>query len=172
MCPRADAPQFVLAPMDGMTRASFRTVCFGYGADGATTEMILSLAYARAKRKLSPSFLETLVRLPGERVLAAQLIGRVPAMMAISAEKLTRLGRFDAIDINMGCPARKVVGSGNGAALMLDPALAVEIMRAVKDSTDLPVRLKMRLGWDDSTPSTSTWAAPPGRWWAAATARR
>ena len=142
-------PLFVLAPMDGMTHASFRTICFDYGVDGATTEMILSLAYARAKRKLSASFLETLVRLPGERELAAQLIGRVPAMMAISAEKLTRLGRFDAIDINMGCPARKVVGSGNGAALMLDPALAVEIMRAVKDSTDLPVRLKMRLGWDD-----------------------
>lgn len=151
MCPRADAPQFVLAPMDGMTRASFRTVCFGYGADGATTEMIQSLAYGRAKRRLSATFLETLVRFPEEGDLAAQLIGSNPAMMAASARKLCDLGRFDAIEINMGCPARKVVGSGNGAALLRDPERAVAIMRAVRDSSRLPVRLKLRLGWDEGS---------------------
>ncbi len=151
MRPRADAPQFVLAPMDGMTRASFRAVCFGYGADGATTEMIQSLAYARAKRRLSATFLEALIRLPEEGDLAAQLIGSNPAMMAASAEKLSGLGRFDAIEINMGCPARKVVGSGNGAALLRDPEKAMEIMRAVRDSSRLPVRLKLRLGWDEGS---------------------
>ena len=142
-------PQFVLAPMDGMTRASFRRVCFDYGADGATTEMIQSLALGRAKRKLSDTFAETMVRMPGEGNLAAQLIGSVPAMMGASARKLTEMGRFDAIDINMGCPARKVVGSGNGSALLLKPALAMEVMRAVRENTGLPVRLKLRLGWDD-----------------------
>ncbi len=141
-------PQFVLAPMDGMTRASFRRVCFDYGADGATTEMIQSLALGRAKRKLSPTFAETMARLPGEGNLAAQLIGSVPAMMGASARKLTDLGRFNAIDINMGCPARTVVGSGNGSALLKNPTLAMEVMRAVRESTDLPVRLKLRLGWD------------------------
>ena len=143
-------PRFVLAPMDGMTRASFRRVCFDYGADGATTEMIQSLALGRAKRKLSATFAETMIRLPGEGNLAAQLIGSVPAMMGTSARKLTEMGRFDAIDINMGCPARKVVGSGNGSALLLNPALAMDVMRAVRENTDLPVRLKLRLGWDDS----------------------
>ena len=141
-------PRFVLAPMDGMTRAPFRVICFEYGAEGATTEMIQSLAYGRAKRKMSDAFLETLVRLPGEGDLAAQLIGADPGMMAASARRLTALHRFDAIEINMGCPARKVVGSGNGAAVLKDPALAAEIMRAVRESTDLPVRLKLRLGWD------------------------
>lgn len=140
--------RFVLAPMDGMTRASFRLVCFEYGAEGATTEMIQSLALGRAKRRLSDTFAETMVRLPGEGNLAAQLIGSVPAMMGASARKLTDMGRFDAIDINMGCPARKVVGSGNGSALLKDPDRALAVMRAVRENTDLPVRLKLRLGWD------------------------
>ncbi|MGX8706465.1 MAG: tRNA-dihydrouridine synthase, partial [bacterium] len=117
----------MLAPMDGMTRASFRLVCFEYGADGATTEMIQSLALGRAKRRLSDTFAETMIRLPGEGDLAAQLIGSVPAMMGASARKLTDMARFDAIDINMGCPARKVVGSGNGSALLKNPDLAMAV---------------------------------------------
>lgn len=141
-------PRFVLAPMDGMTRASFRRVCFDYGADGATTEMIQSLALGRAKRRLSETFAETMVRLPGEGELAAQLIGSVPEMMAESARRLTDMGRFDAIEINMGCPARCVVGSGNGSALLKDPDRAIAVMRAVRGATALPVRLKLRLGWD------------------------
>ena len=141
-------PRFLLAPMDGMTRASFRSVCFDYGADGATTEMIQSLALGRAKKRMSPTFAEVLVRFDNERNLAAQLIGSVPEMMAESARRLTAMGRFDAIDINMGCPARKVVGSGNGSALLLDPELALRVMAAVKGATALPVRLKLRLGWD------------------------
>ncbi len=144
-------PKFLLAPMDGMTRASFRLVCFEYGADGATTEMIQSLALGRAKKKLSNTFAETMVRYPGEGFLAAQLIGSVPAMMAESARRLTAMGRFDAIDINMGCPARKVVGSGNGSALLKTPEKAVEVMKAVRDATPLPVQLKLRLGWDEGS---------------------
>ena len=142
--------RFVLAPMDGMSRAPFRVICFEYGADGATTEMIQSLAYGRAKRRLSETFEETLVRFPGEGNLAAQLIGSNPAMMGESARRLTTLKRFDAIDINMGCPARKVVGSGNGSALLKTPEKAIEVMRAVREQSGLPVRLKLRLGWDAS----------------------
>ena len=134
-------PEFLLAPMDGMTRASFRSICFDYGADGATTEMIQSLAYGRAKRPMSPAFQEVLARYPSERNLAAQLIGSDPAAMAESARRLEALERFDAIDINMGCPARKVVGSGNGAALLRTPERAVAVMAAVKAATSLPVRL-------------------------------
>ena len=87
-------PRFVLAPMDGMTHASFRSVCFEYGADGATTEMIQSLAYGRAKRRLSDTFLETLARFPGEGDLAAQLIGlqaRVPAPEGQGTERGPRV---------------------------------------------------------------------------------
>lgn len=148
--PTPAARRFVLAPMDGMTHASFRTICFEYGADGATTEMIQSLAYGRAKKRMSAAFEETLVRFEGEKNLAAQLIGSNPAMMAESARRLTALGRFDAIEVNMGCPARKVVGSGNGAALLRDPELAIVILAAVRESTALPVRLKLRLGWDEA----------------------
>ncbi len=143
-----EARRFVLAPMDGMSRASFRSVCFDYGADGATTEMLQSLAYGRAKKKLCPSFEERLTRYPNERWLAVQLIGSDPAAMAESARRLTALGRFDAIDINMGCPARKVVGSGNGSALLKEPQRAIRVMAAVREATDMPVQLKLRLGWD------------------------
>lgn len=143
-------PSFLLAPMDGMTRASFRSICFEYGADGATTEMIQSLALGRAKKRMSETFEETLVRFPNEKNLAAQLIGSDPAMMAESARRLTAMNRFDAIDINMGCPARKVVGSGNGSALLRAPERAIEVMEAVCAATDLPVQLKLRLGWDDA----------------------
>ena len=135
--------------MDGMTRASFRTICFEYGAEGATTEMIQSLALGRAKRRLSEAFAETMIRLPGEGNLAAQLIGSHPESMGASAKRLTDLNRFDAIEINMGCPNRKVVGSGNGAALLQNPERAIEVMDAVRRNTHLPVRLKLRLGWDD-----------------------
>lgn len=148
MAPRSEA-RFVLAPMDGMTRASFRLICFEYGADGATTEMIQSLALGRAKRRLSDTFAETMIRFEGEGELAAQLIGSVPEMMGASARKLCDLHRFDAIDINMGCPARKVVGSGNGSALLRQPERAIAVMRAVRDCSELPVRLKLRLGWDE-----------------------
>ncbi|MBR1822375.1 MAG: tRNA-dihydrouridine synthase [Clostridia bacterium] len=144
----ASEPLFLLAPMDGMTRASFRSVCFDYGADGATTEMIQSLALGRAKKRMSDTFWETLARYPNERNLAAQLIGSDPAMMAEAARRLTALERFDAIDINMGCPARKVVGSGNGSALLKTPEQALAVMAAVRRATSLPVQLKLRLGWD------------------------
>ena len=144
----AIARRFVLAPMDGMSRASFRSVCFDYGADGATTEMIQSLSYGRAKKRMSAAFEETLTRYPNERWLAAQLIGSDPVAMAESARRLTALNRFDAIDINMGCPARKVVGSGNGSALLKDLGRALAVMEAVRAATLLPVQLKLRLGWD------------------------
>lgn len=145
------APVFRLAPMDGMSRPALRSLCFDYGADGATTEMIQSLAYGRAKKRMSPLFEERLIRYPNEVNLAAQIIGREPSAMAESARRLTALSRFDAIDINMGCPARKVVGSGNGSALLREPERAEAIMEAVREATTLPVRLKLRLGWDDET---------------------
>lgn len=140
----------LLASMDGMSSAAFRSVCFEYGADGATTEMIGAAGFARAKHRRRPVMDALVLRRPEERALAAQIIGSDPAVMSAAAKRLEDLGRFDAIEINMGCPARVVVGSGNGAALLRNPERAGEILRAVCGAVALPVRLKLRLGWDDA----------------------
>ena len=140
----------ILASMDGMSTAAFRSICFEYGADGASTEMIPAPGFARAKRKRRRPILDMLaLRRPEEGFLAAQIIGSEPDIMAAAAQRLEALERFDAIEINMGCPARTVVGSGNGSALLLNPKRAGEIIGAVCGAVQLPVRLKMRLGWDD-----------------------
>ena len=135
--------------MDGMSHAAFRGICFDYGADGATTEMIPALACARAKKKRLPVLHALMMRGPGERHLAAQIIGNDPGIMAQAAKRLESLGYYDAIEINMGCPARSVVGSGNGSAILRDVGLAERIIRAVCESVEMPVRLKLRLGWDE-----------------------
>ena len=144
------AIECTLAAMDGMTHAAFRSICFEYGAHGASTEMIPAISYARARKKRMPTFESLLARRPEEQGhLAAQIIGGVPEDMVAAARRLEELNRFDAIEINMGCPARKVVGSGNGSALLTDVQRAGEILRAVCAGVQLPVRLKMRLGWDE-----------------------
>ena len=140
----------LLASMDGMTTAAFRSICFEYGAHGATTEMIPAIGYARAKKKSKPIMDALVLRRPEEQgELAAQIIGNKPALMAEAARKLEALERFDLIEINMGCPARTVVSSGNGSAILNNLPLAEEILRGVCDAVRLPVRLKLRLGWDD-----------------------
>lgn len=140
----------LLASMDGMTTAAFRSICFEYGADGATTEMIPAIGYARARKK-SKSVMDAMVlRRPEEQgELAAQIIGKDPVLMVEAARKLDALERFDLIEINMGCPARTVVSSGNGSAILNNLPLAEEILRGVCEAVSLPVRLKLRLGWDD-----------------------
>lgn len=138
-----------LAPMDGMSHSAFRSICFEYGADGACTEMVAAISYARARRKRMPLMESLLDRRPEESLLAAQIIGKDPDTMAEAARRIEALNRFDAVEINMGCPARTVVGSGNGVAIMKDVALAERIIRAVCGAVEMPVRLKMRLGWDE-----------------------
>ena len=140
----------MLASMDGMTTAAFRSICFEYGADGATTEMIPAPGFARAKRKRRGHLLDALaLRRPEEKWLAAQIIGSEADLMAAAAQRLEGMNRFESIEINMGCPARTVVSSGNGSALLMNPQLAGDILRAVCGAVQMPVRLKMRLGWDD-----------------------
>ena len=141
--------KYSLAAMDGMSHAAFRSICFEYGAEDATTEMVSAISYARARRKRQPILDAQLMRRPEETRLAAQIIGCEPEIMAAAAQKLEKTGHFDAIEINMGCPARTVVGGGSGSAILQNPQLAGEILRAVCGATSLPVRLKLRLGWDD-----------------------
>ena len=84
-----------------------------------------------------------------ERPLVVQLFGKYPEKFALATKWISQNLKVDGIDINMGCPARKVVGSDHGAALIKYPKLAIEIVQAVKKNTDLPVSVKTRLGWDD-----------------------
>lgn len=141
-------PKITLAPMAGITDQVFRRICFERGCDGATTEMVSAQGFLTApKDRNAYKFL--LARFPEEGTLAVQIFGSQPHFMAQAARGLTDLGLYCGIDINMGCPAQKVVGGQSGSALMKDPLLAARIVEEVKKSTYLPVTVKMRIGWND-----------------------
>ena len=133
--------------MAGITDQVYRRLCFEQGCDGATTEMVSAQGYLTAPPDRN-AYRFLLARFPEEGPLAVQIFGSEPLFLAQAAARLTELGSFSSIDLNMGCPAQKVVGGQSGSALMKDPDLAAEIVRRVKRATPLPVTVKMRLGWD------------------------
>ena len=137
-----------LAPMAGITDWPFRLLCFEQGCDVAYTEMISAMGYIYAPRN-HPATVSLLERRAGEPKLILQIFGKEAELMARAAEELSGLGRYDGIDINMGCPAHKVASSGEGSGMMRDPENAERIVRAVVRASRLPVSVKMRLGWDD-----------------------
>ena len=136
--------------MAGITDQVFRRLCFEFGCGQATTEMVSAQGYLTAPPDRN-AYRFLLARYPDEGPLAVQIFGSDPGFMAQAAARLSDLGCFSAIDINMGCPAQKVVGGQAGSALMKDPALAEKIVRQTVRATFLPVTVKMRLGWDDSS---------------------
>lgn len=140
-------PKVYLAPMAGITDQVYRRLCFEQGCDGATTEMVSAQGYLTAPPDRN-AYRFLLARFPEEGPLYVQIFGSEPLFLAQAAARLTELGSFSSIDLNMGCPAQKVVGGQSGSALMKDPDLAAEIVRRVKRATPLPVTVKMRLGWD------------------------
>lgn len=155
-------PIKVLAPMAGYTDSAFRTLCRSFGADVVITELVSADAiFYHAKnwfkdeagiwqsKKGRDETLEMLKFVEKERPIAIQLFGKFPEKFAFASSWITKNLKPDGIDINMGCPARKVVGSDHGAALMKYPKLAAEIVAAVKNNTNLPVSVKTRLGWDN-----------------------
>ena len=137
-----------LAPMAGITDWPFRLLCFEQGCDAAYTEMVSAMGYLYAPRN-HPATVSLLDRRPGEPKLILQIFGKEADLMARAAEELSSLGRYDGIDINMGCPAHKVASSGEGSGMMRNPENAERIVRAVVKASHLPVSVKMRLGWDD-----------------------
>lgn len=141
------APFLGLAPMAGMTDLPMRLLCYQMGADYACTEMVSAMGFLCAKPQ-SPTYLRLLETHWSETNTACQLFGRDPVVLSEAAARVTELRRFTSIDINMGCPARKVVCSGEGSALLKTPDLAFKLMEAVKRSTCLPVTIKTRLGFD------------------------
>ena len=136
-----------LAPLAGVTDWPFRLLCFEQGCDCAYTEMVSAMGWSYApQQQATVSLLE---RAPGEKKLILQLFGKEPELLAGAAYALSREGRYDGIDLNMGCPAHKVAGSGEGSGLLKDLPLAGRIMDAVVKASALPVSVKCRLGWDD-----------------------
>lgn len=140
------APPVALAPMAGITDLPFRRVVAGFGAGLVVSEMVASREMAQAK----PSDRARARAELGlhEAATAVQLAGHDPRWMA-EAARMVANGGARIIDINMGCPAKKVVGGQSGAALMRDPEHALRMIDAVVAAVDLPVTLKTRLGWDD-----------------------
>lgn len=139
-----------LAPLAGVTDWPFRLLCFEQGCDCAYTEMVSAMGYLYAPKDHTAT-VSLLTRAPGEKKLILQLFGKEADLMARAAEELSATGRYDGIDLNMGCPAHKVAASGEGSGLMRDPENAVRIMRAVVGATKLPVSVKFRLGWDENS---------------------
>jgi tRNA-dihydrouridine synthase B len=133
----------ILAPMSGVTDAPFRKLVKNYGAGLVVSEMIASQEMLRASERTK----KMSTPCSDENPMAVQLAGTDPKIMAEAARMNEERGA-DIIDINMGCPVKKVVKSFAGSALMRDEQLASDIMIAVKDAVSIPVTVKMRLGWD------------------------
>lgn len=131
-----------LAPMAGVTDAPFRNMVSKFGVTATVSEMISSEALVRNSQK-------TYRRIPnGDNLKIVQIMGSDPQKMAESARINEDYGA-DVIDINMGCPAKKIVNNDSGSALMKDEKLAVSIVEEVVKAVKIPVTVKMRLGWDD-----------------------
>ena len=133
----------VLAPMTGVTDLPFRKLVRKYGSGLNVTEMIASEAAIRETRQS----VQKAAWDPIEEPVSMQLVGCDPASMA-EAAKLQQGNGADIIDINFGCPVRKVVGQLAGSALMREVPLATKLMEATVKAVDVPVTVKMRMGWD------------------------
>jgi len=137
------ATPFILAPLAGYTDLAYRLLCREYGAALCYSEMISchGLLY-RQKNTL-----EMIATVPEERPVAMQLFGGEPELMGEAAAMLSEQP-IDLIDINMGCPVKKVIRKGAGCALMQEPATAARIIRAVVTNSRVPVTVKFRSGWN------------------------
>jgi len=134
--------KLILAPLAGITDRTFRLLCRENGADVTVTEMISARGLLMQPERTARYLAYT----EGERPVGAQLFGAVPEEMAEAAAEIRRLG-FDFVDINMGCPVRKVTAGGAGAALLSDPRLAGRIVGAAASSAGIPVTVKIRSGF-------------------------
>jgi nifR3 family TIM-barrel protein len=138
---KLDSP-FILAPLAGYSDLPFRLLCREYGAALCYSEMISCHGLAYRQRNT----LNMLKTVAGERPVSIQLFGSEPESMGGAAAMLSDYP-IDMIDINMGCPVKKVIKKGAGAAMMKQPKLAEEVIRRVCANTTLPVTVKIRSGW-------------------------
>lgn len=135
-----------LAPMAGVADRAMREICRKYGAAFTVGELTSAKGVSLGDKKS-----EALLTIgDNERPSASQLFGSDPAVLAEAAKVGLKFSP-DFIDINMGCPAPKVAGNGGGSALMKDPPLAEQIVKAVVDAVNIPVTVKFRTGWDEDS---------------------
>jgi len=139
------APATALAPMEGITDRPFRRMIRGLGGCGLTVTEFISSDQLRKLNKRAWAMAELD---PDEHPVSIQIYGRSPASMARAAELCQELGA-DIVDLNLGCPSKKVTGGCSGSALMKEPELAQQMFQAVAAAVDIPMTVKMRLGWDD-----------------------
>ncbi|MFQ9127987.1 MAG: tRNA dihydrouridine synthase DusB [Butyricicoccaceae bacterium] len=139
--------RLVLAPMAGVTDLAFRRICREHGAALTVTEMVSTKALCYQDRK-TPRLLELA---PDEHPAAAQIFGHEPETMAEGARIALEKSGCDIIDINMGCPAPKIAGNGDGSALMRSLPLASRVIEAVVKAVNVPVTVKFRKGWDEGS---------------------
>lgn len=140
-----DKPLF-LAPMEDVTDPAFRLLCKRFGVDMVCTEFVSSEALIRSVNRTQ----QKLTIFEEERPVAIQLYGRWAVDMA-QAAKIAAEAKPDIIDINFGCPVKKVAGKGAGSGLLKDIPKLLEITEAVVKAVDLPVTVKTRLGWDEDS---------------------
>jgi tRNA-dihydrouridine synthase B len=137
----------LLAPMAGITNLPMRLMAWEQGAALCYTEMVSVNGIVRDGKKT----FELIRSGHGDRPLGIQIFGEDPILMAEGAKLVEEHG--DLIDINMGCPVRKVVTSGAGSALLREPAKVAAIIRAVRQATSLPLTIKIRAGWETGAES-------------------
>ncbi len=136
----------LLAPMAGVTDKAFRMITKPFGPGLMYTEMVSGKGLFYKSQKTA----DLLATEEDEKPVATQLFGHEPDVLASIAEKSLEFGA-ELIDINMGCPAPKITGSGDGSALSKNPQLAGEIVRAVIRAVDVPVTVKIRKGWNEES---------------------
>jgi tRNA-dihydrouridine synthase B len=140
-------PIVALAPMADMTDLPFCLICKQLGAPVVFREMVSSEAVVRGSMKT----IEMARFDERERPIIQQIFGSDPKIMSEAAKIIEETFHPDGIDINMGCPAYKIVSNFDGSALMKDPPKAAEIVKAVRDAVSVPVSVKTRLGWSKDT---------------------
>ncbi len=136
----------MLAPMEDVTDQSFRKICREQGADMVTTEFVSAEALVRSIQ----ATVRKLTILPGERPAAIQIYGRDVDSM-VEAARICEQANPDVIDLNFGCPVKKVAGKGAGAGMLRNVPLMLDITRAVVNAVKVPVTAKTRLGWDHNS---------------------
>ena len=133
----------MLAPMEDVTDQSFRLICREQGADMVYTEFVSADALIRNIERS----IQKMTIAPGERPAAIQIYGRDVDSM-VEAARIAATAQPEIIDINWGCPVKKIAGKGSGAGMLRNVPLMLEITRAVVNAVDVPVTVKTRLGWD------------------------
>lgn len=143
-----------IAPMTGVSDLPFRRAASRLGAAYVATEMVACAEFARGR----PDVVRRAAVGEGLPLMVVQLVGRDPAHIAEGA-RLAQAAGAQIIDLNFGCPAREVTGAQCGSALMREPELAERLMAAALEAVDVPVTVKMRLGWDDASKNAPQLAA-------------